>query len=42
MAALGREKFFFSFNFKFLATWGCASDLLEMPPKFKMTTRGQL
>ena len=26
----------------FLATWGCASDFLEMLPKFKMATRGQL
>ena len=26
----------------FLATWGCASDILKMLPKFKMAARGQL
>ena len=26
----------------FLATWGCASDFLEMLPKFKMAARVQL
>ena len=26
----------------FLATWGCASDFLEMLSKFKMAARGQL
>ena len=27
------------FNMTFLATWGCASDFLEMLPKFKMAAR---
>ena len=31
-----------NFNITFLATWGCASDFLEMLPKFKMAARGQL
>ena len=26
----------------FLATWGCTSDFLKMPTKFKMAARGQL
>ena len=26
----------------FVATWGCASDFLEMLPQFKMAARGQL
>ena len=26
----------------FVATWGCASDFLEMLPNFKMAARGQL
>ena len=26
----------------FVATWGCASDFLEMLRKFKMAARGQL
>ena len=35
-------KSFWNFNMTFLATWGCASDFLEMLPKFKMAARGQL
>ena len=34
--------FFLNFNITFLATWGCASNFLEMLPKFKMAARGQL
>ena len=33
---------FCSISKKFLATWGCASDFLEMLQKFKMAARGQL
>ena len=32
-------KSFSNFNTTFLATWGCASDFLEMLPKFKMAAR---
>ena len=35
-------KSFWNFTMTFLATWGCASDFLEMLPKFKMAARGQL
>ena len=35
-------KFLSNFNMKFLATWECASDFLEMLPKFKMAARGLL
>ena len=40
--ALNEKKYksiFFNFNMTFLATWGCASDVLKMLPKFKMTAR---
>ena len=34
--------FFGNFNMTFQATSGCASDFLEVLPKFKMAARGQL
>ena len=35
-------KSFWNFNMTIVATWGCASDFLEMLPKIKMAARGQL
>ena len=32
-------QFFWNFNITFLATWGCASDFLEMLPKFKVNSK---
>ena len=36
------DNFFLNFNITFLATCGCAIDLLKLLPKFKMAARSQL